>query len=525
MSGLLGIVREKLGGGIEKILEERPGAARILIEKDSIVRVSRILVEKLGMRFLFLFAADDRSRSGTFHLRYIFSHVPENFILTVQIEVRERYGAFPSITPFLPQADWQEREIQDLFGLLAEGHPDPRRLVLHEDWPNSQYPLRKDFSPERRVPRANGEYRFESVEGDGVFEIPVGPVHAGIIEPGHFRFSCAGEGILKLEIRHFYTHKGTEKLGEARSPEQLILLAERISGDNSLSHAIACAEALEDISEVKVPPRAEFLRVIFLEMERLHNHVSDIAGIALDAGFAFGAAQLMRIKESLLRLNERIAGTRLLRAVARVGGVRRDIPAPDKLYLAEETRRIKRDFDDMIQLLWGVDSLVDRIKGTGILKKEIVEALAGVGPVARASGVDRDLRRDHSYAGYQRLTFMVPVFTDGDVESRMRVKIHEVHESIKLIHEALEEMPEGECQAAAKPLLPERSALGFTESPRGECFHWLMTDGQGAIARWKIHSPSFSNWRLIEHAVLENIVPDFPLINKSMNLSYSGNDR
>jgi len=525
MKQVLDTVREKLGALIDKIWIEPGNRLCFLADKRDIVQVARGLVEKLGMRFVFLFATDERKVLGAFLIHYVFFFQAEGHFVIVKTEVRERDLTFPSITSYVPQANWQEREVQDLFGLVAEGHPDSRRLVFHEDWPGSLYPLRKDFSLPGNLPRGNREYVFDRVEGEGVFEIPVGPVHAGIIEPGHFRFSCAGEGILKLEIRHFYTHKGIEKLGEGKSPENLILLAERISGDNSFSHAAACAQALENLNGLEIPRRARFLRVVFLEMERLYNHVSDISGIALDVGFGFGASQLMRLKESLMRLNERMTGSRFLRSTVVLGGVRKDISLSEKDFLIAETKKIKKDFDEVIQIFWNVNSLIDRIRDTGILKREVAEALAGVGPVARASGIDRDLRRDMSYAAYGELLFMVPVFTDGDVESRMRVRIQEIHESFKLIHEALELMPEGACRTEGRSLAPGKSALGYVESPRGECFHWVMTDGEGKISRWKIYSPSFVNWPLIEHAVLENIVPDFPLINKSMNLSYSGNDR
>jgi Ni,Fe-hydrogenase III large subunit len=477
------------------------------------------------MRFLFLSASDTRKEHKAFTLHYIFSYALQDRFLIVQTKVEEKNPKFPSLAHFLPQANWQEREVQDLLGLIPAGHPDPRRLVLHEDWPGGLFPLRKDFEPLQKIPRVNGQYVFERVEGEGIFEIPVGPVHAGIIEPGHFRFSVAGEGIHKLEIRHFYTHKGTEKAGEGKSPEHLLCLAERISGDNSLAHAVACAQAMEALGQIEIPPRAQFLRVVFLEMERLHNHMSDIAGIALDASVSFGASQLMRLKETLLRLNEQLTGTRLLRSVVTLGGVRHDISEAQKERLLQEIKKIKDDFEKPIQILWQVDSLMDRVETTGAIKKEIAEVLGSVGPVARASGIDRDLRRDHPYAAYKDLLFRVPVFMEGDVESRMKVKAQEVYESFKLIYDALELMPQGPLCGMVKPLAPSQSALGYTESPRGECFHWISTDRHGKISRWKIQSPSFSNWPLIEYAVLENIVPDFPLINKSMNLSYSGNDR
>ena len=517
------ILQEKIGD-YWKMVEESPGFMHILISKERIGEAVSVITKTLQMRLIFMFAADDRKEKGNFGVYYIFSYEKEDHFLIVETKVEEKNPSFLSITPFLPQANWYEREIHDLFGLVPEGHPDPRPLVLHEDWPKGMFPLRKDFRL-KKVPREKGEYHFNKVEGEGVFEIPVGPVHAGIIEPGHFRFSSAGESILKLEIRHFYTHKGTEKLGEGKTPLHLLCLAERISGDNSLSHAAACAQALETLSNSEVPLRAQFLRTVFLELERLHNHISDIAGISLDVAFSFGAAQLMRLKERLLQLNERMTGTRLLRSIIVPGGVKKDLKEEDIQFILKEIKQIKDDFEQTIKILFQVNSLIDRIEFTGIIKKEIAEVLGAVGPTARASGVDRDLRRDHSYAAYSQLSFIVPVFSEGDVESRMKVKIQEVYESCKLIYEALTNMPQGPVKGEVKNMPPSKNAFGYVESPRGECFHWISTDQEGKISRWKIHSPSFVNWPLIQYAALENIVPDFPLINKSLNLSYSGNDR
>ena len=525
MKTALETLKEKFGDAVRKVLKGPAKQSHVLVAKDAIVEIAVFLVQTLGMRFLFLSGSDTRKENGSFTLHYIFSYAQQDQFLIVETKIEEKDPSFLSLSPFFPQANWQEREVQDLLGLTAQGHPDPRRLVLHEDWPEGLFPLRKDFELRTKVPRRKGEYIFERVEGEGIFEIPVGPVHAGIIEPGHFRFSVAGESILKLEIHHFYTHKGTEKSGEVKSPAHLLCLAERISGDNSLAHATACAQALEVLGQIDVPPRAQFLRVIFLEMERLHNHMSDIAGISLDVGFSFGASQLMRVKEILLKLNEQVAGTRLLRSVVTLGGVRADISEDKKEWLVKEIKKIKEDFEQTIQILWQVDSLIDRIEVTGILKKKVGEALGGVGPIARASGMDQDLRRDHPYAAYKDLFFMVPVFNEGDVESRMKVKVQEIYQSFKLIYDALQAMPQGSLCGEIKPLMPSQSALGYVESPRGECFHWISTDGHGKISRWKVQSPSFANWPLIEYAVLENIVPDFPLINKSLNLSYSGNDR
>ncbi len=525
MNTVVNILKDKHPGAVQRSWQESGRMTCVLIAPGAVVQLVGFLVRTIEMRFVFLFASDERRGSaGCFQIRYVFSYVHQDQFLILVMNVDEKDKTFPSITPWMPQANWQEREIQDLFGLKAAAHPDPRPLVLHEDWPQGYYPLRKDFAP-GKIPRVKGEAVFERVEGEGVFEIPVGPVHAGIIEPGHFRFSSAGESILKLEIRHFYKHKGIEKSGEGRRPGHLLCLAERISGDNSAAHAAASAQALEALAGIDIPRRAKFLRVAVLELERAVCHLADITGIVLDVAFAFGSAQLARIRERLMRLNERLTGSRLLRSSIVFGGVLKDFSAGQKKFLAEEMQAVKKDLDETFQVLANVSSLQDRIVGTGILKKEIVEALGGTGPVARASGVDRDLRREHAYAAYQELLFMVPVFTDGDVASRLWVKVHEIYESFKLIHEALEVMPEGPVRIEPGPLAPLKGALGYVESPRGECFHWIATDGEGKIARWKIQSPSFANWPLIEYAVLENIIPDFPVINKSMNLSYAGNDR
>lgn len=518
-------LKEKFGNRIHKIWDGCGKQVHVSMDREFILEAAAFLVRSHELRFLFLAGSDTRLEVGAFTLDYVFSYSHQDKFLILQIRIEEKEPRFPSLAHFLPQANWQEREVQDLLGLEPIGHPDPRRLVLHEDWPQGVFPLRKDFKCFGKIPRVEGHYAFDRVEGEGIFEIPVGPVHAGIIEPGHFRFSAAGESIIKLEIRHFYTHKGTEKSGEGKCPEHLICLAERISGDNSVAHAVACAQALELLGGMEVPLRAQIIRVIYLEMERLHNHMSDIAGISMDAAFSFGASQLMRLKETLLSLNERLTGTRLLRSAVVWGGVRRDISESEKERLIEDIKKIKEDFDEIVQILCQVDSLIDRVETTGKIKKEIAEALGAVGPVARASGVDRDLRRDHPYAVYKDLFFRVPVFTEGDVESRMNVKIQEVYELFKIIYDALFSMPQGSLRGELKPLARSQAAIGYVKSPRGECFHWILTDKHGTISRWKIQSPSFSNWPLIEYAVLENIVPDFPLINKSMNLSYSGNDR
>ncbi|MDP3104197.1 MAG: NADH-quinone oxidoreductase subunit C [Candidatus Methanoperedens sp.] len=492
----------------------------LTINKDDAVHICDYLYHTLRSPLLSMFATDERARDGCFKIHYVFSCKGDAFII-IQIKIEEKLPKFATLTHKIPSANWYEREIQDMFGLVPVGHPDPRRLIHFEDWPAGLYPLRKDFDIRTKPERVKGEYIYRRVEGEGVYEIPVGPVHAGVIEPGHFRFSVAGEPILNLEIRLFYTHKGVEKLFETMSIDKAIFLSERISGDNSAAHSLAFCQAIEKIADIDIPPRAKYIRTILLELERIYNHLGDIAGIATDVAYPFGAAHANRSKELMMQLNEKITGSRLLRGMNAIGGVRRDI-GDKKEMIAKELDLLQKDFMELMELLASSPSVADRIETTGRISTEIAKGLHVVGPVGRASGIDSDIRRDHPYAAYPELEFKVPVSKAGDVNARTNVRADEVCESITLIRQALSRLPEGEIREGIGKI-PDGFALGYTESPRGETFYWVNISN-GRIERCKVRDPSFCNWLAIEYAVLDNIVPDFPIINKSLSLSYSGND-
>ncbi len=492
----------------------------LTVEKEAAVRICDHLYHTLNSPLISIFATDERAGDRSFKIHYVFSCKDDAFII-VQIKVDETSPKFPTITHKIPSANWYEREIQDMFGLIPQGHPDPRRLIHFEDWPAGLYPLRKDFDIKTKPERVNGEYTYRRVEGEGVYEIPVGPVHAGVIEPGHFRFSVAGEPILNLEIRHFYTHKGVEKLFENISIDKAVFLAERISGDNSAAHAVAFCQAVEKIAGMDIPLRAKYIRTILLELERMYNHLGDIAGIATDVAYPFGAAHANKLKEQMMQLNEKVTGSRLLRGMNTIGGVRRDIGDKQEL-ISNDLTSLHKDFKELMELLFNSPSVADRIETTGRISTEIAKGLHVVGPAARASGIDSDVRRDHPYAAYCDLEFRVPVLKTGDVNARTRVRADEIYESIELIRQALSRLPEGEIRTELKKI-PDGCALGYSEAPRGETLYWVMISN-GKIERCKVRDPSFCNWLAIEYAVLDNIVPDFPIINKSLSLSYSGND-
>jgi Ni,Fe-hydrogenase III large subunit len=291
--------------------------------------------------------------------------------------------------------------VQDLFGLKLVGHPNPRRCALHDDWPEV-YPLRKDFDLRTKLPPFQGErHKFRQVEGEGVFQVPVGPVHAGIIEPGHFLFSVAGEPVLYLQLRLFYVHKGTEKLFENLPVPHCVRLAESISGDSSFAHATAFCHAVERAAGVEASPRARFLRSLCLELERLYNHIADIGAICTDVAFVTVNMHCMRLKERVLRMNEHLTGNRLLRGMACLGGVRFDFDTAQLKALSQLVAELRPDFDSMVHLIEESSSTLDRLKHAGVLKPEVARDLGVIGIAGRASGFDHDLRRDFPHAAYE----------------------------------------------------------------------------------------------------------------------------
>jgi Ni,Fe-hydrogenase III large subunit len=429
-------------------------------------------------------------------------------------------GPLDSIALEVPAAAWSERELHDQYGVELMGQPDARPLVLHDNWPDGVFPMLGELG---EVPWSNSEYRFLQVQGQGVAEVAVGPVHAGIIEPGHFRFSVMGDTILHLELRHFYTHKGTEKLFEGRSPLDGTILAESISGDNCFAHAVCYCQAVESANGFDVSPRASALRLIGLEMERLVCHISDIGGLCTDVGFGVGAAYATRIKESLLQASARCCGTRYWRGIAIPGGLRFDFDDAKLAELGSAVANASGDFKELARLVLETPSIQNRFEAAGILSQEAARDLAVVGPVARASGIDLDVRRDHAYGHYGQHRIEVPVTHYGDVMARARIRIAEAEISTRLIGETVTMLTDG---GVLTPLTLEGDAQGFAavESPRGELCYWIEIR-RDRITRCHIKSPSFQNWPAMPLAVAGNIIADFPLINKSFNLSYSGCDR
>jgi Ni,Fe-hydrogenase III large subunit/Ni,Fe-hydrogenase III component G len=494
---------------------------------DMLPTLAQRAARGLDGRLMSLFASDEREADGHFLLHHVWSLPALRTFLHVTAPIDPKAPLYPSIAAGHPVANWFEREVMDFFGLVPDGHPNPLRVALHDDWPEGAWPLRKDFPADAQVPRVEGEFHpFRPVTGEGVFQVPVGPVHAGVIEPGHFRFGVAGEPVLYLQLRLFYVHKGTEKRFETLPWRQGLFLAESISGDTAVGHALAYAHAIERLSGVHVPQRARALRVVLLELERIYNHVADIGALATDVAFTVPASRAQALREELVRLQDRLFGTRLLRGTIALGGVRRDLPPQEEAVLRAHLDGFEKQFDDLITLLIDAGTFTDRVDGTGILTNRAARDLGIVGMAARASGVDSDFRRDHPHDGYEALRFDVAVEEGGDVRARLMVRAREVEQSLSILRQVLDALPDTPIAAELPDQLPARSsALGWAEAWRGPITHCIATDSQGRLARVKITDPSYLNWPGLVHAVPGNIIPDFPVINKSFNLSYSGNDR
>jgi Ni,Fe-hydrogenase III large subunit/Ni,Fe-hydrogenase III component G len=534
-STLIDALRASVRGSVDT--EVGPRASDITVRLGRVADLPAAAVALVGTRAMALatVVATDETQTpdGDLKVRYIFEPTtpgaPDRFV-TLLVSVNAAHPEVPSLTTVVPAANWHEREMRDLFGIVPVGHPDPRSLVVHDGWPQGLFPLRKAFDGSQRVPvEPAAEFPHLVAEGEGVFEIPVGPIHAGIIEPGHFRFTSVGETVLNLDARLFYTHRGLEKRMEGLSPLDAFYIAERICGVCSVAHGLGYCEALEQIAGVDAPPRARLIRSIALELERLYNHVGDVGNICAGAAFHYGTATGARMKERLQQMNERLAGNRFLRGLVVPGGVRLDLSHDLLGVLAATLADTLAGLDGLMERIEGNPSVVDRLDNTGVLQHETALDLAVAGVAARASGVDRDARREHphgAFASPEPPDLHVVIASDGDAMARMSVRALEARESIRLVGEFVRRLQPGPLALALpEPLPGGRIGISAIESPRGEAVHWLRTDATGHVERYHLRSPSYHNWPAVALAAQTAIVPDFPLVNKSFELCYSCTDR
>ncbi len=425
-------------------------------------------------------------------------------------------GRFDSLAAVHPPALRLERTICDLFGFESAGLPDARPWLDHDRW-GVLHPL----GAATEVPATGPDYPFLPAEGESLHQVPVGPVHAGIIEPGHFRFTASGETVVRLEQRFGYVHKGIEKLMAGADTMRGAELAGRTSGDSTVAYALAFARAAEAALDVEAPPRAHWLRALMAELERLANHLGDIGAVCNDASFAILHAHCGVLRERVLRACDTAFGHRLMRDRILPGGVAGDLETHGYAAIAAAVEEIGKRFPALCELYENTASLQDRTNGAGVLRAELAREYAAGGFVGRASGRAFDARRFAPYPPYPRLAFPVPVLTDGDVDARVRIRMLEVDASLSLVRQILERLPGGDLWVT----LPEGTGEGMAlvEGFRGDILAWLRL-AHGRIERCHLRDPSWFQWPLLEAAIEGNIVADFPLCNKSFNCAYSGHD-
>ena len=433
----------------------------------------------------------------------------------------------PSQATVYPAANRSERHTQDMFGIHFAGLPDHRRWTRHKAWAKHDYPLRKDFpvqgEPEAVTP-PDRDYPFVKAHGAGVYEIPVGPVHAGIIEPGHFRFQAVGELILNLEERLGYVHKGIEKIAEGRTPESLARLAGRISGDTTVGHCWAACMAMEQAAGIEIPPRAALIRGILAERERVANHLGDMGAICNDVAFVFAQMQFTRLRELWLRTNAKVFGHRLLMDRIVQGGVMCDLSEATCTLIKQDIVQLRKELSDILPAIDLNSSLEDRLYTTGYLPPETAAAFGTLGYVGRASGQDKDVRRDAPYAPYDQVSFKVDLEDQGDIASRFWMRYKEIKVALKLIEQFITQLAAGDIHTEWQTPPSGSEGLGIVEGWRGEIITYIRFGADNKIARFYPRDPSILNWPALEKLTLNNIVPDFPVCNKSLNGSYSGND-
>lgn len=505
---------------------ETDGALTLFaVQRANFFDVFDTLIQSDELRLQTITALDLRASQGTFRILYVFGHAASHTFLVPYFDTVD---SFPSLAARRMQYSFYEREIRTMFGLTPEGHPDSRATMAQVSFSDEEYPLRADVTPKGPTAAADplSTYEFHTVKGEGVYEIPVGPVHAGIIEPGHFRFSVLGEEIRKLDPLLGWKHKGIEKLFETAPLAQKIAISERVSGDSSFAHSLAFCQAVESLSQLSVPEHDRYLRVVFAELERVANHFSDIGFIMLDTAYTFGGAHGARLRERIMQWNERLTGSRFLRGVNTVGGVQVTPSREELQALATEVPLILKDFNEVIEAASQSLSLAQRLENTGVLTPSVVEDYGVVGVPARACGSTLDARKDFPYAGYDTLDFDVVTETTGDVNARFKVRVGEVRQSFELITQALQRLSKTSSTKHEVPrhLKKNAYAVSVVEGWRGDIVYCIKTDPQGDIVRVKVRDASFLNWQAFPNAAVGEMVPDFPLINKSFNLSYSGND-
>jgi formate hydrogenlyase subunit 5 len=531
-------LRSQFGLTIQEESWQAPDQVTLTVELGSLPVVVKTVYYDYGGWLSVVAGNDERPLNGHFALYYVMSvegnsEEPtgghEKCYMVIRALVPPHQPEFPAVSPHVPAAIWYEREIRDMFGIQPVGILDERRLVLPDDWPADLYPLRKDTMDYRYRPEPateNETYEFINVEGEGIVEVPLGPLHITSDEPGHFRLYVDGEHIVDADYRLFYVHRGMEKLAETRMTyDQVTFLADRICGICGYAHNVAYSNSIERALNITVPERAHYIRTILLEVERLHSHLLNLGLACHFIGFDTGFMQFFRVREKSMKMAELLTGTRKTYGMNLIGGVRRDILKEQRVQTLQWCAELRREVQDLVGMLIETPYVVQRTQAVGRLEPQVTRDYSPVGPTLRGSGFARDIRAIHPYCAYDRVPWNLSYKEGCDVLSRTLIRAEEFFESLSIVEACLNTMPEGPVLTEGFTYKPYSFALGYVEAPRGEDIHWSMLGDNQKIYRWRCRASSYNNWPPLRYMLRDNTISDAPLIVASIDPCYSCTER
>ncbi|HET7750979.1 MAG TPA: NADH-quinone oxidoreductase subunit C [Terriglobales bacterium] len=500
----------------------------VWVKPEAVKDLCGYIFRDLDARYVISIGADDRPFSGSFVVAHDFAFDKDHVLCSVLAQLPGDEPRIESISSVIPAANWAEREMRDLVGIECVGHPYPKRLVLPDGWPENVHPLRKDV-PWNHVPeefKDNAIFEFEEPP-EGCTVVPFGPFHPTLDEPAHFRLYVEGEMVRGCEYRGFMAHRGIEKLAESvMNYNDIPVLAERICGICGCVHSVAYVQAVEAAAALRPPARAEYIRTIMLELERLHSHLLWVGLACHIVGFDTLFMQAFRIREPVMWIAEKITGNRKTYGLCVVGGVRWDITPELKAELSKVLDKLEAEWTPVVGAVSRDKNIQKRTRGVGVADRNVVKNAGAVGPVARAAGVDIDCRRDHPYAAYDRVNFQVITAEGCDVWSRLVVRMKEVFESIAIIRQCLEKMEPGPLQLEIKDELPVgRIGLSSVEAPRGESHHFVITGENNRPRRWRVRAPTYQNLQAVPAMIRDQQIADMTISLGSIDPCFSCTDR
>ena len=531
-------LRSKFGSAILEESWQAADQVTLTVELNYLPEIVETVYYGLGGWLSTVVGSDERPLNGHFAIYYVLSvegvdenggQANEKAYVVIRTLIPPHQPEFPAVSPRVPAAVWYEREVRDMFGIQPVGMQDKRRLVLPDDWPADLHPLRKDAMDYRFRPTPTTEdetYDFINVEGEGLVEVPLGPLHMTSDEPGHFRLYMDGEHIVDADYRLFYVHRGMEKLAESRmNYDQVTFLTDRICGICGYAHSVAYSTSVERALDIEVPERAQYIRTILLEVERLHSHVLNLGLACHFIGFDTGFMQFFRVREKAMKMAELLTGARKTYGMNLIGGIRHDILKEERTQTLRWIAELRADVKKLVEIFLDTPNMLQRTQGVGRLETKVARDYSPVGPTLRGSGFARDIRVLHPYVAYDRVPWTVISKTGCDVLSRTLIRAEEFFGSLAIVEQCLEAMPDGPILTEGFKYKPYSFALGYVEAPRGEDIHWSMLGDNQKLYRWRCRASSYNNWPPLRYMLRGNTFSDAPLIVASIDPCYSCTER